>query len=220
MLIDFPANPRIDQTYFINDRYWTWNGVAWRVYNITPRQVPNVSWVDAGGANDTEALVGVNKTASTVILDGYTLNSPTINSGEIVSSTISSTSIGSATISNSVIGSSTANGLILNSSVLNNGYTEEVYAIQDAAGVALTPTNGSIQTWVLGASRTPTQGTWDSGQSMTLMIDDGSAFTVTWSSVPVTWVGNAVPALATTGYTVLEFWKVNTVVYGTLVGYV
>lgn len=180
MLIDFPANPRIDQTYFINDRYWTWNGVAWRVYNITPRQVPNVSWVDAGGANDTEALVGVNKTASTVILDGYTLNS----------------------------------------SVLNNGYTEEVYAIQDAAGVALTPTNGSIQTWVLGASRTPTQGTWDSGQSMTLMIDDGSAFTVTWSSVPVTWVGNAVPALATTGYTVLEFWKVNTVVYGTLVGYV
>lgn len=108
----------------------------------------------------------------------------------------------------------------LSGSVLNDGYTEEVYAVVDAAGVALSPTNGSIQTWTLGASRTPTQGTWAAGQSMTLMIDDGSAFSVTWTSIPVTWVGGSPPTLATSGFTVIELWEVGTTIYGALVGYV
>lgn len=101
--------------------------------------------------------------------------------------------------------------------VINNGYTEEVFAITDGA-VALSPTNGSIQTWTLGANRTPTQGTWAAGQSLTLMIDDGSAFTVTWTSVPVTWVAGAAPVLATTGFTAIVLWKVGTVVYGARAG--
>lgn len=96
---------------------------------------------------------------------------------------------------------------------------ETVYAVVDAAGVALSPTNGTIQTWTLGASRTPTAGTWNAGESMTMMILDGTAYTVTWTSLPVTWVGGSAPVLDTTKYTVIELWKVSTTIYGALVGY-
>ena len=106
----------------------------------------------------------------------------------------------------------------LSGAVLNDGYTEEVYAVVDAAGVALSPTNGSIQTWTLGASRTPTAGTWVAGQSMTLMIGDGTAFTVTWTTLAVTWVGGTAPTLATTGFTVVVLWKVGSTIYGALIG--
>ena len=101
---------------------------------------------------------------------------------------------------------------------LNDGYTEEVYAVVDAAGVAISPTNGSIQTWTLGASRTPTAGTWAAGQSMTLMINDGTAYTVTWTTLGVTWVGGSAPTLATTGFTVIQLWKVGSTIYGALTG--
>ena len=106
----------------------------------------------------------------------------------------------------------------LSGAVLNDGYTEEVYAVVDAAGVALSPTNGSIQTWTLGASRTPTAGTWASGQSITMMINDGTAFTVTWTTLAVTWVGGTAPTLATTGFTVITLWKVGSTIYGALTG--
>lgn len=95
---------------------------------------------------------------------------------------------------------------------------ETVFAVVDAAGVAISPANGTIQTWTLGASRTPTAGTWDAGESMTLMINDGTAFTVTWTTLAVTWVGGSAPTLATTGFTVIELWKVGTTIYGASVG--
>lgn len=106
----------------------------------------------------------------------------------------------------------------LSGAVLNDGYTEEVYPIPSSTTPALSPTNGSIQTWTLTGNSTPTQGTWAAGQSITLMIDDGSAFSVTWTSIPVTWVNGVVPTLATSGFTVIELWEVGTTIYGSLVG--
>ncbi|CAB5222874.1 hypothetical protein UFOVP369_38 [uncultured Caudovirales phage] len=100
----------------------------------------------------------------------------------------------------------------------SNGIREAVYAVVDAAGVAISPNNGTIQTWTLGASRTPTAGTWNAGESMTLMINDGTAYTVTWTTLAVTWVGGTAPTLATTGFTVIELWKVGSTIYGALVG--
>jgi hypothetical protein len=99
-------------------------------------------------------------------------------------------------------------------------YTETVFAVVDAAGAVLDPNNGSIQTWTLGASRTPTQANWAAGQSITLMIDDGTAYTVTWTTLGVVWEtnGGVAPTLATTGYTVIVLWKVGTTIYGARVG--
>jgi hypothetical protein len=50
------------------------------------------------------------------------------------------------------------------------------------------------------------------------MIDDGTAYAITWSSVSPTWIGGSAPTLATTGFTVIELWKRSTVIYGALVG--
>lgn len=104
--------------------------------------------------------------------------------------------------------------------VLNDGYTEEVFAITDGATVNLDPNNGSIQTWTLGANRTPGQANWAAGQSITLMVDDGSAFSITWSTLAVVWKsgGGTAPTLNTSGFTVIVLWKVGTTIYGARVG--
>lgn len=107
----------------------------------------------------------------------------------------------------------------LSGAVFNDGYTEEVFAVTGTTP-ALSPTNGSIQTWTLAGNSTPTAGTWADGQSMTLMVDDGSAYTITWTSLAVTWKTNsgAAPALNTTGVTAIALWKVGSVIYGARVG--
>lgn len=94
---------------------------------------------------------------------------------------------------------------------------ETVFTIVDGT-VNLTPASGPIQLWTLGANRSPTATNFTAGQSMLLMVDDGTARTITWPSV--TWVGGSAPVLATTGYTVIELWKPASILYGALVGYV
>ena len=106
--------------------------------------------------------------------------------------------------------------------ILNDGYTEEVFAITDGGTVNLDPNNGSIQTWTLGANRTPGQANWAAGQSITLMINDSaSSFTVTWTTLGVVWVGGSAPSLApASGFTIITLWKVGTTIYGALTGQV
>ena len=98
------------------------------------------------------------------------------------------------------------------------GTKETVYTITDGAAFEIDPANGGIQTITLGASRTPAATNFAAGQSVTLMINDGTAYTITWTTVNPTWVGGSAPTLATSGYTVLEFWKVGTTIYGAYVG--
>lgn len=149
---------------------------------------------------------GINNltTGSNNILIGYNAaaSSPTVNN---------ETTIGN---------SSTTSARIFGDVKFLKSYTETVFAVVDAAGAVLDPNNGSIQTWTLGASRTPTQANWAAGQSITLMIDDGSAFTVTWTTLGVVWEtnGGTAPTLATTGFTVIVLWKVGTTIYGARVG--
>jgi hypothetical protein len=99
-------------------------------------------------------------------------------------------------------------------------YTETVFAVTDGSTVNLDPNNGPIQTWTLGASRTPGQANWAAGQSITLLIDDGSAHTITWTTLAVVWKtdGGTAPTLETSGFTVIVLWKVGTTIYGARVG--
>jgi hypothetical protein len=100
-----------------------------------------------------------------------------------------------------------------------NSYTEGIFAVTGTTP-ALSPTNATIQTWTLSANSTPTSGIWVNGQSLTLMVDDGTARTITWTTLAVTWKTNAgiAPTLNTTGYTVIQLWKVGGVIYGARVG--
>lgn len=98
------------------------------------------------------------------------------------------------------------------------GTKETVYTITDGTGFEIDPANGGIQVLTLGASRTPAATNFASGQSVTLMIDDGSSYTINWSTVNVTWVGGTAPTLDTTKKTVVELWKNGSTIYGALVG--
>ena len=125
----------------------------------------------------------------------------------------------SATVSNeTTIGkSNVTSARIFGDLKFLNSYTEQVFAVTGTTP-ALSPTNGTIQTWTLSGNSTPTAGTWANGQSLTLMVLDGTAFTITWTSVAVTWTGGSAPTLDTTKQNVIELWKVGGVVYGASVG--
>lgn len=83
--------------------------------------------------------------------------------------------------------------------------------------VTLDPSAGTLQQHVLNGPTTYADGL-SSGQSLTLMIDDGAGALVTWPTL--TWVNNggSAPTLATTGYTVIALWKAGTTLFGALIG--
>lgn len=107
----------------------------------------------------------------------------------------------------------------LTNPTLVGAWTEQVFAITGSTP-ALSPSNGTIQTWVLSANSTPTVGLWNSGQSLTLMIEDSAAYTISWGSIAVLWKtnGGLDPSLNQSGYTTIQLWKVGTSIYGARVG--
>jgi hypothetical protein len=126
--------------------------------------------------------------------------------GTIFTKNDSSTVIESATVST---------GQTLTNKTLGD-LKESVFTITDGASVDLDPADGPIQLWTLGASRTATASNFAAGESMLLMIADGTAYALTWPTM--TWVGGSAPTLATSGYSVIELWKVSTTLYGAHVG--
>lgn len=115
-------------------------------------------------------------------------------------------------------GTQTLTNKTIEAGVLTNGYTEEVFAVTGTTP-ALSPTNGSIQTWTLSANSTPTAGTWAAGQSIILGVT-ASTYTVTWPSVVWSKVGGsgAAPTLTSTGVNWMILWKVGTTIYGSFMG--
>lgn len=103
--------------------------------------------------------------------------------------------------------------------------SEDIYTITDGAAFEIDPGNGSIQLITLGASRTPKATNFAAGEAVTLMVDDGSAYTITWTdttfgSAGVIWEtnGGVAPVLASSGYTTIVLWKVGSQIYGARVG--
>jgi hypothetical protein len=102
---------------------------------------------------------------------------------------------------------------------------EDIYTITDGAAFEIDPGNGSVQLITLGANRTPKATNFAAGEAVTLMVDDGTAYTLTWTDATfggsgVVWKtdGGSAPTLNTTGYTAIVLWKVSSQVYGARVG--
>jgi len=100
--------------------------------------------------------------------------------------------------------------------IITGTVVEDVFALTGTTP-ALDPSNGSIQTWTLTGASTPTDSL-SAGEAITLIIDDGTAYEITWPTT--TWVNNAgaAPTLAADVPTVIALWKVSTTLYGALVG--
>jgi len=152
--------------------------------------------------------------------DWNTFNNKTSNIGT-VTSIVAGTGLSGGTITSSgtiaidsTVVTLTGTQTLTNKTV--TGFTETVYAATGTTP-ALSPTNGTIQTWTLSGNSTPTAGTWAAGASLSLQIT-ASTNTITWSSVPVTWIGGSAPTLSTTVTTNIELWKIGSTVYGALVG--
>jgi len=122
-------------------------------------------------------------------------------------------------------GSETLTNKTLTDPAITGAILEDIYTISDGAAFEIDPGNGSIQLITLGASRTPKATNFAAGESVTLLVDDGTAYTLTWTDATfggsgVVWKtdgGNA-PELNTTGYTVIVLFKVASQVYGARVG--
>lgn len=96
------------------------------------------------------------------------------------------------------------------------GIKETVFALTGTTPV-LDPSNGTVQTWTLTGNSTPTDS-FAAGESMNLMIDDGTAYSVTWPSVVWKSGGGFPPVFNATGFTAIILWKVGTTLYGARVG--
>jgi hypothetical protein len=122
-------------------------------------------------------------------------------------------------------GTQTLTGKTLTDPAIVGTILEDVYTISDGAAFEIDPGNGSVQLITLGASRTPKATNFAAGEAVTLLVDDGSAYTLTWTDATfggsgVVWKtdGGVAPTLNTSGYTVIVLFKVSTQVYGARVG--
>lgn len=118
-------------------------------------------------------------------------------------------------------GTETLTNKTITNLILDGSVTEEVYAWSTTTGSVsgeMEPANGTVQTLTLTGNITSLTDNTAAGEGFTLMVDDGTAYTITWPTM--TWVNNAgsAPTLATSGYTVIAIWKVSTTLYGALVG--
>ena len=105
----------------------------------------------------------------------------------------------------------------LTDATLSQGIVEDTYAASITGSVALDTANGTLWDLTMTGNVTFTDSVV-AGESILLLIDDGTAYTITWPTI--TWVNNGgtAPTLATTGDTVISVWKIGSTLYGALVG--
>ncbi len=171
---------------------------------------------DSGG-NVVE--IGTNPTILNV--DNLRLDSSTLSSTD-TNGNINITPNGTGS---TVVTKLSASAAALTDPAITGTILEDVYTISDGAAFEIDPGNGSIQLITLGASRTPKATNFAAGEAITLMVDDGTAYTLTWTDSTfggsgVVWKtdNGSAPTLNTSGYTVIVLWKVSTQVYGARVG--
>jgi hypothetical protein len=159
--------------------------------------------------------------ATGVKFSGSTSGTTTVLSGATAGTSVLTLPVATDTLVGKTTTDTLTNKTLTDPSITGT-ITEDVFTITDGAGFVIDPTNGSIQLITLGANRTPTQANWGAGEAITLMVNDGTAYAITWSTLGVVWVGasatGSAPTLATSGYSIIELWKVSTTIYGAFVG--
>jgi hypothetical protein len=109
-------------------------------------------------------------------------------------------------------GATTTNAITVGSIDINGEIVELAVNTTSVTGsTALDPANGTIQRLTFSGNVTFTDSLAN-GESITIHIDDGTAYTATWPTME--WVGGSAPTLDTTSETIIVIWKVNSTLYG------
>jgi hypothetical protein len=181
----------------------------------------NVRTTDSPSFGTVTAALSGNATTATTLQTARTINGTSFNGSANITTanwgtsrtlTIGDTGKavnGSGNVSWTI---SEIGALDKDNPVVTGTIREDTYSL---TGTAIAPGNGSVQYKTLSANTTFTESLAN-GDAVTLMIDDGTAYTVTWPTI--TWVGGSAPTLPTTGYAVIEIWQVNGTLYGAHVG--
>lgn len=196
-----------------------------RVWAVSSSSANLTSWASVTRASGFDTFVATPSSANLISLvtdetgTGALVfaNTPTLVTPNIGAATGTSLTLGGAAVP-TISSTSTLTNKTLTDPVITGAITEDIYTITDGAGFEIDPSNGSIQFVTLGASRTPAATNFQNGESVTLRIADGTAYTITWTTVGVVWKGATAPTLATSGYTEVHLEKSGNVIRGVHVG--
>lgn len=170
---------------------------------------------DGSGTGAIVSPVIADFAVDAITLNGTDLTTTLSSKADLASPTFTGT-VNAATITatGTVTGGSftTTGAATVDDLTINGFVNEQQYSL---TGTAIDPANGTIQYKTLSANTTFTESLSD-GDYVILMIDDGTAYTITWPTI--TWVGGSAPTLETTGYNVINLWQVNGTLYGAFVG--
>ena len=101
--------------------------------------------------------------------------------------------------------------------IFTGGITEETGTMPAGTTPAIDPVNGTVQEWTLTGNSSPTDSLAD-GEFVELLIQDGTAYTITWPTI--TWLTDsaAAPTLGLTTVTPVLLQKVGATLYGRRTG--
>lgn len=94
---------------------------------------------------------------------------------------------------------------------------QDVYTMTDSVSVNIDPANGAVHMLTLTANRTLTHSL-ASGQFALLMVDDGTAYSITWFTITWKSNGGSAPTLLTSGRTPILIGNIGGTTYGWRLG--
>jgi len=159
-------------------------------------------------AAELNILDGVTATTAELnILDGVTATAVELNYVDGVTSAIQTQLDAKAPTESPTLTAASFTGSI----------TEETGTMPTGTTPAIDPANGTVQEWSLTGNSDPTYNLAD-GEFVELLIQDGTAYTITWPTT--TWLtdGATAPVLSLTSVTPVLVQKVGATIYGRRTG--